>query len=102
MALLVCLNPPPLAQWPTVLYLNVCHYCDRCELHSQSGGPLAVMAIRDDDIAAESIGINPTKWKLAAFVLGTAHGRSHWLTPCELLANDCSRRFWHHEFDVLC
>ncbi len=30
------------------------------------------MAIRDDDIAAESIGINPTKWKLAAFVSGAA------------------------------
>ena len=39
-------------------------------IHSRAGR--AVMAIRDDDIAAESIGINPTKWKLAAFVLGAA------------------------------
>ena len=32
-------NIPPLASWPTVYIFNVCHYSDRCELHSQSGGP---------------------------------------------------------------
>ena len=64
-------NIPPLASWPTV-YVLMCVTTVVIVnfVHSRSGR--AIMAIRDDDIAAESIGINPTKWKLAAFVLGAA------------------------------
>lgn len=64
-------NIPPLASWPTV-YILMCVTTVIVVnfIHSRAGR--AVMAIRDDDIAAESIGINPTKWKLAAFVLGAA------------------------------
>ncbi|MEN3087890.1 branched-chain amino acid ABC transporter permease [Lacticaseibacillus paracasei] len=64
-------NIPPLASWPTV-YILMCVTTVIVVnfIHSRAGR--AVMAIRDDDIAAESIGINPTKWQLAAFVLGAA------------------------------
>ena len=64
-------NIPPLASWPTV-YILMCVTTVIVVnfIHSRAGR--GVMAIRDDDIAAESIGINPTKWKLAAFVLGAA------------------------------
>ncbi|RND55758.1 branched-chain amino acid ABC transporter permease [Lacticaseibacillus paracasei] len=64
-------NIPPLASWPTV-YILMCVTTVIVVnfIHSRAGR--AVMAIRDDDIAAESIGINPTKWKLAAFLLGAA------------------------------
>lgn len=64
-------NIPPLASWPTI-YILMCVTTVIVVnfIHSRAGR--AVMAIRDDDIAAESIGINPTKWKLAAFVLGAA------------------------------
>lgn len=64
-------NIPPLASWPTVYILTcVTTVIVVNFIHSRAGR--AVMAIRDDDIAAESIGINPTKWKLAAFLLGAA------------------------------
>lgn len=64
-------NIPPLASWPTV-YILMCVTTVIVVnfIHSRAGR--AVMAIRNDDIAAESIGINPTKWKLAAFLLGAA------------------------------
>lgn len=64
-------NLPPLASWPTV-YILMCVTTVIVVnfIHSRAGR--AVMVIRDDDIAAESIGINPTKWKLAAFLLGAA------------------------------
>ena len=39
-------------------------------IHSRTGR--AVMAIRDNRIAAESLGINVTKYKLTAFVISTA------------------------------
>ncbi len=39
-------------------------------IHSQAGR--AIMAIRDNDIAAESIGINVTKYKLMAFSISAA------------------------------
>ncbi len=39
-------------------------------IHSQAGR--AIMAIRDNDIAAESIGINLTKYKLMAFSISAA------------------------------
>ncbi|KRK69998.1 amino acid ABC-type transport system, permease component [Lacticaseibacillus nasuensis JCM 17158] len=64
-------NIPPLAGWPTV-YVMVClttiMLCNFA--HSRSGR--AVQAIREDEIAAEAVGIAPTKWKLAAFVLGAS------------------------------
>ena len=37
-------------------------------IHSRGGR--AVMSVRDNEIAAEAMGINTTRWKLAAFVLG--------------------------------
>lgn len=64
-------NIPPLASWPTV-YILMCVTTVIVVNFIHSRASRAVMAIRDDDIAAESIGINPTKWKLAAFLLGAA------------------------------
>lgn len=63
------LHIPPLASWPTVYVLMCVTTVDFVHfVHSRTGR--ANLAIRDDDIAAESIGIHPTQWKLAAFVLG--------------------------------
>ncbi len=39
-------------------------------IHSRGGR--ATLAVREDEIALESMGINIFKWKLAAFVLGVA------------------------------
>lgn len=39
-------------------------------IHSSKGR--AIMAVREDDIAAESMGINPTKYKMIAFVIGSS------------------------------
>jgi len=39
-------------------------------IHSRGGR--AALAVREDEIAADSMGINVFKWKLAAFVLGAA------------------------------
>lgn len=64
-------NIPALAGWPTV-YVMVClstiMICNFA--HSRAGR--AIQAIREDEIAAEAVGISPTKWKLSAFVMGAA------------------------------
>ncbi len=39
-------------------------------IHSRAGR--AVKSVREDEIAAEAMGIDITKWKLAAFVLGAS------------------------------
>lgn len=64
-------NIPNLASWPTV-YILVCVTTIIIVNFSRSRAGRALQAIRDDEIAAESVGITPLKWKLAAFVLGTA------------------------------
>ncbi|MFD1441185.1 branched-chain amino acid ABC transporter permease [Lacticaseibacillus hegangensis] len=64
-------NIPALANWPTV-YVLVCLTTLMIVNFARSRAGRAIQAIREDDIAAEAVGINPTKWKLAAFVMGAA------------------------------
>lgn len=64
-------NIPMLATWP-VVYLLVCVTTIIIVnfIHSRDGR--AVMSVREDEIAAESMGVNITKWKVIAFVIGAA------------------------------
>ncbi len=64
-------NIPQLANW-SVVYLFVCLTTILIVnfIHSRDGR--AVMSVREDEIAAESMGVNITKWKVIAFVLGAA------------------------------
>lgn len=64
-------NIPQFADWPTV-YIMVCVTTIIIVnfIHSRAGR--AVKSVREDEIAAEAMGINVTKWKLAAFVLGAS------------------------------
>lgn len=39
-------------------------------IHSSKGR--AIMSVREDDIAAEAMGINPTRYKMTAFIIGSA------------------------------
>lgn len=64
-------NIPQFATWP-VVYIAVCLTTAVIVNFAHSRAGRAIQAIRDDEIAAEAVGINPTKWKLAAFVLGAA------------------------------
>lgn len=64
-------NIPALAGWPTV-YVFVCLTTLMIVNFARSRAGRAIQAIREDDIAAEAVGINPTKWKLSAFVMGAA------------------------------
>ena len=64
-------NIPQFADWPTV-YIMVCLTTIIIVnfIHSRAGR--AVKSVREDEIAAEAMGIDITKWKLAAFVLGAS------------------------------
>jgi len=64
-------NIPALASWATV-YTLMCVTTIVTVNFIHSRGGRAVMAIREDEIAAEAMGINTTRWKLAAFVFGAA------------------------------
>ncbi|WP_179396033.1 branched-chain amino acid ABC transporter permease [Lacticaseibacillus absianus] len=64
-------NIPALAGWPTV-YVLVCLTTLMIVNFARSRAGRAIQAIREDEIAAEASGIDPTKWKLAAFVMGGA------------------------------
>ncbi|MFC6206510.1 branched-chain amino acid ABC transporter permease [Levilactobacillus tongjiangensis] len=64
-------NIPPLVTWATVyVFMCVTTIVTVNFIHSRSGR--AVMSVREDEIAAESMGINTTRWKLAAFVFGAS------------------------------
>ncbi|MCO6543821.1 MAG: branched-chain amino acid ABC transporter permease [Lactobacillus sp.] len=64
-------NIPKFASWP-VVYIMVCLTTIIIAnfVHSRSGR--AIKSVREDEIAAESMGIKTTSWKLAAFILGAA------------------------------
>lgn len=64
-------NIPLLATWP-VVYLMVCITTLIIVnfIHSRDGR--AVMSVRENEIASESMGVNTTKWKVLAFVIGAA------------------------------
>ncbi len=64
-------NIPQFATWP-VVYIMVCMTSILIVNFIHSRGGRAAMAVREDEIATESMGINTTKWKLAAFVFGAA------------------------------
>ncbi len=64
-------NIAQFATWP-VVYIFVCLTTAVIVNFAHSRAGRAIQAIRDDEIAAEAVGINPTKWKLAAFVLGAS------------------------------
>ncbi|KRM75925.1 branched-chain amino acid ABC transporter permease [Secundilactobacillus collinoides] len=64
-------NIPQFATWP-VVYIMVCVTSILIVNFIHSRGGRAAMAVREDEIATESMGINTTKWKLAAFVFGAA------------------------------
>ena len=64
-------NIPQLCSWPTV-YILVCVTTIILTNFIRSKDGRAIKAVREDEIAAEAMGINTTKWKLAAFVLGGA------------------------------
>ncbi|ANZ65144.1 branched-chain amino acid ABC transporter permease [Secundilactobacillus paracollinoides] len=64
-------NIPQFATWP-VVYIMVCVTSILIVNFIHSRGGRAAMAVREDEIATESVGINTTKWKLAAFVFGAA------------------------------
>lgn len=62
---------------PTKATLQIIFFCGagcyallKNLMHSSKGR--AIMSVREDDIAAEAMGINPTKYKMLAFVLGSA------------------------------
>jgi len=62
-------NIPPLVTWATVYVLMCLTTIVTVNfIHSRNGR--AIMSVREDEIAAEAMGINPTRWKLAAFVFG--------------------------------
>ncbi|WEV37160.1 branched-chain amino acid ABC transporter permease [Lactobacillus sp. ESL0677] len=62
-------NIPQLCSWPTV-YVLVCITTAILLNFIRSRDGRAIKAVREDEIAASAMGINTTKWKLAAFVLG--------------------------------
>jgi branched-chain amino acid transport system permease protein len=64
-------NISQFATWP-VVYVIMCITTIMIAnfIHSRAGR--AVMSVREDEIAASAMGINTTKWKLAAFVFGAA------------------------------
>ncbi|WP_251898506.1 branched-chain amino acid ABC transporter permease [Lactiplantibacillus paraplantarum] len=64
-------NIPALASWATV-YVLMCLTTIVTVNFIHSRGGRAVMAVRDDELAAGAMGINTTRWKLAAFVFGAA------------------------------
>ncbi|BDR59907.1 branched-chain amino acid ABC transporter permease [Lactobacillus xylocopicola] len=64
-------NIPQLCSWPTV-YLLVCLTTIVLTNFIRSLDGRAIKAVREDELAAEAMGINTTKWKLAAFVIGGA------------------------------
>lgn len=64
-------NIPQFATWD-VVYIFVCLTTIVTVNFIHSGGGRAVISIRENEIAAEAMGVNTTKWKLSAFVLGAA------------------------------
>lgn len=64
-------NIPALASWATV-YVVMCITTIVTANFIHSRGGRAVMSVREDEIAAGAMGINTTRWKLAAFVFGAA------------------------------
>ncbi len=64
-------NIPQFATWD-IVYIFVCltTIVTVNFIHSKNGR--AVISIRENEIAAEAMGVNTTKWKLSAFVLGAA------------------------------
>lgn len=64
-------NIPQYATWD-IIYIFVCltTIITVNFIHSKNGR--AVISIRENEIAAEAMGINTTKWKLVAFILGAA------------------------------
>lgn len=64
-------NIPQLCSWPTV-YIMVCLTTIVILNFVRSRDGRAVKAVREDELAAEAMGINTTKWKVAAFVFGGA------------------------------
>ncbi|MFZ2352707.1 branched-chain amino acid ABC transporter permease [Paucilactobacillus nenjiangensis] len=64
-------NIPLLATWP-VVYIMVCLTTLLIVnlIHSRDGR--AIMSVRENEIASESMGVNTTKWKVIAFVVGAA------------------------------
>lgn len=62
-------NIPQLCSWPTV-YILVCLTTLVLMNFIKSKNGRAIKAVREDEIAAEAMGINTTKWKVAAFVIG--------------------------------
>ncbi|MCH5461375.1 branched-chain amino acid ABC transporter permease [Lactobacillus sp. LC28-10] len=64
-------NIPQFATWP-VVYIMVCVTTIIVVNFIHSRGGRAALAVREDEIAADSMGINVFKWKLAAFVIGAA------------------------------
>lgn len=64
-------NIPLLATWP-VVYIMICitTLITVNLIHSRDGR--AIMSVRENEIAAESMGVNTTKWKVIAFVVGAA------------------------------
>lgn len=60
---------PPFVTWPMVFgFVVVTTIVTANYIHSGPGR--ATMAIREDEIAAESMGVNTTKYKVTAFVIG--------------------------------
>ena len=64
-------NIPPLASWATV-YVLMCVTTIATVNFIHSRGGRAVMAVREDELAAGAMGVNTTRWKLVAFVFGAA------------------------------
>ncbi|WP_057875230.1 branched-chain amino acid ABC transporter permease [Liquorilactobacillus aquaticus] len=62
-------NIPQFATWP-IVYVIMCITTIITVNFINSRGGRVIKSVREDEIAAEAMGINTTKWKLAAFVLG--------------------------------
>lgn len=62
-------NIPQFATWPLV-YVAVCVTTIITVNLINSKAGRAIMSVRDNEIAAESMGINTMKWKLVAFSVG--------------------------------
>ncbi|WP_172585855.1 branched-chain amino acid ABC transporter permease [Ligilactobacillus agilis] len=62
-------NIPQFATWP-IIYIAVCITTIITVNLINSKAGRAIMSVRDNEIAAESMGVNTMKWKLVAFSVG--------------------------------
>lgn len=88
-------NIPQLANWP-IVYIMMCLTIIIVAnfVHSKTGR--AIRAVRNDELAATAMGINATKYKLMAFVMGRIIGSSWRFALRFISAEHCPQQLQHH------